>query len=94
MSNKILIAIIVVVIVGVGEFYLLSSRNNSSTGQGHMMEDTSGKPVAQSHRSYEIEITSQPTSIEPKKPATFQYKIKNDKGEILKNYEIAHEKIR
>ena len=30
---------------------------------------------------------------EPKKSATFRYKIKNDKGEILKNYEIVHEKI-
>jgi len=51
------------------------------------------KPVTQSHRSYQIEVTSQLSSIEPKKSATFRYKIKNDKGEILKNYEIAHEKI-
>lgn len=83
MNNKILIVIIIVFLASVGGYYFLSSRNTPSTD----------KPVAQSHRSYEIEVTSQSSSIDPKKPTTFRYKIKNDKGEILKNYEIAHEKI-
>lgn len=94
MNRYIIVAIIAVLFLGAGGYlYFNSQKGTSSTSQGHMMEDTSGKPIAQSHRSYEIEVTSQPVSIEPKKPATFRYKIKNDKGEILKNYEIAHEKI-
>ena len=75
MNNKIFIAIILIIISGIGGYYLLS------------------KPVEQSHRSYEMEVTSKPSNIDPKKPATFRYKIKNDKGEVLKNYEVAHEKI-
>ncbi len=88
MNNKILIAIIIVLIVSAGGYF--SSQKGSPTGQ---MEDTGGKPVAQSHRSYELEVTSKPSSIDPKKPATFRFKIKNDKGEVVKNYAIRHEKI-
>lgn len=54
---------------------------------------TSGKPVTQSHRSYELSLTSKPTNVTPGQPATISYSIKNDKGEILKNYEVVHEKI-
>lgn len=94
MNKYIIVAIIAVLFLGTGGyFYFNSQKGNLSTGQGHLMDDMTGKPVAQSARSYEIEVTSQPASIEPKKPATFRYKIKNDKGEILKNYEVAHEKI-
>lgn len=57
------------------------------------MEDMVGKPVAPSHRSYKIEVTSNTSNIKPDQKATIKYKIKNDKGEPLKNYEIVHEKI-
>lgn len=89
MNNKILVAIIAILILGVGGYFFINSQRGSNTSGEH----TSGKPVAQSHRSYELEITSKPSSIDPKKPATIRYKIKNDKGEILKNYETVHEKI-
>ena len=49
--------------------------------------------VVQSHRSYEIEVTSNTATIKPDQKTTIKYKIKNEKGEILKNYETAHEKI-
>ena len=86
MNNKIIIAIFAVLILGVGGFYFLNSQRENNA------KDTS-KLVVQSHRSYQIEVVSQPSSIEPKKPAAFRYKIKNDRGEVLKNYEIVHEKI-
>lgn len=50
-------------------------------------------PVVQSHRGYEIEVTSNINNIKPQKSVVFTYKIRNDKGEILKDYEVAHEKI-
>lgn len=93
MNTKILITIIIgIVLVGIGGFLYLNSQKSTSL-QGHTMEKKNGKPVAQSQRSYEVEMTSQPTSIEPKKPVTLRFKIKNDKGEILKDFAIAHEKI-
>lgn len=84
-TNKIVIAIITLFILGAGGFYLINSqRRSDSTQQGQ---------IIQSHRSYEIEVTSNTDNIKPQQPATFTYRIKNDKGEILKDYEIAHEKI-
>ena len=53
---------------------------------------TQNEPI-QSHRSYELQITSDTDNLQPQQQTTLTYKIKNDKGEILKNYEIAHEKI-
>lgn len=91
-NNKILISIIVVVVLGVGGYFFMNAQKGSFQ-QDHNMEDTSGKSAAQSHRSYEIKVTSQPTSVEPKKPVTLRYKIKNDKGQVLKNYDVVHEKI-
>lgn len=49
--------------------------------------------VVQSHRSYQVEVLSNTTGIKPQEPRKVVYKIKNDKGDILKNYEVAHQKI-
>lgn len=88
MKNKqLIIGIFALLALGVGGYYFISSQ------KGNNGELINGKPVAQSHRSYEIQVTSKPSSIDPKKPVTLRYKIKNDKGETLKNYEIVHEKI-
>lgn len=95
MNKHAKIALIIIVSLGLGAYFLYGSqsRNAPSAGQGHMVEDTSGKPVAQSHRSYELETTSKLINIKPGQPTTIVYRIKNDKGEILKNYEVVHEKI-
>lgn len=92
MNKYIVVTIIAALVLGVGGYFFVNSQKDT-TGQGHNMEDMSGKPVAQSHRSYEIEVTSNTSGIQPDKKATIKYKIKNDRGEILKNYETVHEKI-
>jgi hypothetical protein len=53
------------------------------------------KPVDQSHRSYEIEVTEKPKAnqITLNKPTTIKYRIKNDEGDIVTDFAIAHEKI-
>lgn len=84
--------IVIVLIVG-GIYYLSNSKKSTPESTGHMMEDTSGKPIAQSHRSYELEVTSTNNTVKPQQSTTITYKIKNDKGEILKDYEVVHEKI-
>lgn len=94
--NKFIIATVIGVILLVGVvIYYNSEKNASNSGQmgGHSMEGMNSKPVAQSHRSYDLEVTSNTEGIKPKQPVNFSFKVKNDKGEILKNYEVAHEKI-
>ena len=87
MNKYILIAIIVV--LGVSGYFFVNSQKRVE----HSAEDMGGKPIAQSHRDYEIEVTSNTSDIQPDKETTIKYKIKNDKGEIVKNYETVHEKI-
>lgn len=94
MNKKFIVIAIIIAVLGIGGYYFLSAQGIiKQSGQEHNMNSMSGDPDAQSPRSYKIQVTSQPNSIDPKKPITFKYKIKNDKGEILKNYTIAHEKI-
>lgn len=82
MNNKLLIGIIIVLVLGAGGYFLIDSQKS-----------TSDKLTLQSHRSYKIEVTSSTGNVKPNQKATIKYKIKNDKGEILKNYETVHEKI-
>ncbi len=95
MNKYLLTTLIVIVVVGGGVYFVYNSQKGKGTShtQGHMMEDTSGKPVTQSHRSYELEITSSINNIKPNQPTKVTYTVKNDKGKILKSYEIVHEKI-
>lgn len=57
----------------------------------YMTEDTNN-PI-QSHRSYELEITSKNNAVKSQQPTSLTFKIKNDKGEILKDFATVHEKI-
>ena len=95
MNRFIIVTIIAVALLGgaVYAYNFSKSRVPSTVGEGHNMEETNTQPVAQSHRSYELEVTSDTTDIKPNQPVAISYKIKNDKGEILKNYAVTHEKI-
>lgn len=84
MKQFVPITLIIGVII-MGGIYIVSSKMKN--------EQTTGKPVIQSHRSYEIEVVSGVTDVKPQQPTQIIYKIKNDKGEILKNFAVAHEKI-
>ena len=89
MKNKYLLSIVILVAVVIGGYFLLDFQKEIAP-EG---ENFSGKPAVQSHRSYEMELTSKLAQVEPGKPVAIAYKIKNDKGQILKNYEVVHEKI-
>lgn len=95
MRKYVLPLVLILLLAAGGLYYFSNSKNNtkqSSTGE-HNMEAMDGKPVAQSHRGYEMEVTSKPAGIDSNQPAIFKYKVKNDKGEVLKNYSVVHEKI-
>lgn len=95
MNRTIVVALIAVVVL-VGGFYLYSSsqqrKNDVQQTGGHGVPAGGHQPVTQGQRSYEPEITSDTSNVTPNQPIKFSYKIKNDKDEILKNYEVAHEK--
>lgn len=96
MNRHIILALITAVLLGGGVYLYFNSQNKASDslehGGGHAVESDT-KPRDQSYRGYEIEVTSNNDAVKTQEPTTFTYKIKNDKGEVLKNYEIAHEKI-
>lgn len=75
------IYIIIAAILLLGGVYLLSSRINEP------------QTVVQSHRSYNLEIISDTGEIKPGEPYFLRYRIRNDLGKILKDFEIVHEKI-
>jgi hypothetical protein len=63
--------------------------------QSNKGESVNNKSVDQSQRSYAIEVTEKPTAnqITLHEPATIKYRIKNDKGDVVTDFAIAHEKI-
>ncbi len=91
MKRYLIVIAIAIIVLGGGLYFFLNRTDTSKHGGGHTAE-TGDNPVIQSHRSYQIEVISD-TTIKLNEPTTFTYKIKNDKGEMLKNYEVAHEKI-
>jgi hypothetical protein len=93
MNNKIIITMLAIILLGGGAYYFAYAQKNNFS-QNHS-EHTGGKPVDQSHRSYEIEVTQKPKPEEIKlnQSVTLKYKIKNDKGEIIKDFLVAHDKL-
>ena len=84
----------VVILILVGVIYILIYQKSAfQQGKEHTMGDMNSNSATQSHRSYEIEVISDTASVQPKQKTTISYIIKNDKGEVLKNYDIVHEKI-
>ncbi len=67
-----------------GGIYILFGRGPSAP------QDQS---VVQSHRSYELIVTSNTNNVAPGQSAKISYQIKNDQGAILKNFATVHEKI-
>jgi len=97
MNRSVIVTFIAIVVLGGGIYLYYNSQKGTNESQQvgkHGGTATGGhQPAAQGQRSYEPEVTSNTTNIKPNQSIKFSYKIKNDKGEILKNYEIAHEKI-
>ncbi len=83
------IILIGAVILSGGAFFL------SHNLQGHQEEVVNNKPADQSHRSYAIEVTEKPTANQAtlNEPTTIRYKIKNDMGDLVTDFAIAHEKV-
>lgn len=95
MNRFIIVAIIALVLLSLGGYLYFNSEKgmgNQQTG-GHGSTSGGHGAATQGERSYEIEVLSSTSNLEPNKEIQFKYKIKTGKGETLKSYEIAHEKI-
>ena len=90
--NRSIIITAIALIVLIGGVYLYTNSQNTPIGD-HKTGELNKKSVVQSHRSYELEVTSSTDGILPNQPIKFEFKVKNDKGEVLKNYQTVHEKI-
>ncbi|MDQ3098137.1 MAG: hypothetical protein M3Q44_00110 [bacterium] len=91
--KKILLALLgVVSIIVLGSYFISSKMSQGEETSEHNTHTESSKPIDQSHRRYEMELVSKVDSVNINQPTTIVYKIKNDKGELLKNYQVVHEK--
>ena len=98
--------IIVIILILAGGIYLASKNSDNSNmhmmGNGQMMNDNSmlgmnmgndKQPVAQSHHSYALKLTSQTTNLQPNQQATITYKIVDEQGNVLKDFALDHTKL-
>src|SRR5581483_748591 len=99
MNRSVIVAFIAIIALGGGIYLYYNSQKGANEsqqtgGHGGTTTTTGGhQPVAQGQRSYEPEVTSDTTNVKPNRPIKFSYKIKNDIGEVFKDFEVAHEKI-
>lgn len=91
--KKYFVYVLLILLVGVGFYYFSSYKNSAELTEDHKMDSMEGSSIDQSHRGYEMEVTSKPAGIDPNQPAVIKYRVKNDRGEILKNYSVVHEKL-
>lgn len=85
------IALAVIVVAG-GIYYAVSAKKGAAP-QNTSTEDLANQPVTQSHRSYDVQVTSDTSNIKPGQATKITYKIVNDKKEIVKDFTVAHEKL-
>lgn len=63
-----------------------SNHSTHNTNSAHSNENTTFKNI------YKAEIKAEPAKIVPKEAVKFTVTVKNEKGDVLKDFEIVHEK--
>ncbi len=86
------IALVLIILVG-GIYYASTNKSSAPQNTNNVDQDTSDQPVAQSHRGYDVQVTSDTSNIKPGQATKVTYKIVNDRKEVLKDFTVAHEKI-
>ncbi len=93
MKSQLLIGIVVVIILGVGGYFFINSQKGIMPWQGNNIMNSDEKPITKPGGSYQLEVTSDTTNIQPKTTTKFSFRVKDASGEVFKKYEIAHEKL-
>lgn len=78
--NKFIIYFIPLIVILFAGIYFLSTKNKV-------------EPTSQNQRIYTMDLISKPDNIVPGQTIKLVYVIKNEKGDIVTKFEIAHEKI-
>lgn len=78
-------------ISAVGIMFLILGGAYLIFGRG--LESVNNNPPIQNYRSYKVEAVSSLNNIQPGQPTNIIYKIKDDQGNILKDFDVVHEKI-
>ncbi len=97
-KNTQLLFVGAVVLVGLlGGWYLIKQRTNSVQNpitheMMSMGEESSSKPVVQSHRSYTL-LSDLAETYQPKVPALYTFSIIDDQGNTIRDFQTVHEKI-
>jgi hypothetical protein len=92
MKKYIIILVCIPVALG-GYFAYAKSKSNQKVSDSVDHAAMSHESADQSHRGYDVQLTSSVEDIRPGQPTKLAYKIVNDKGEVLKDFMVAHEKI-
>jgi len=91
-----ILTLVVLALLAVGSLFFLSTSRPG--GKPPLLprdatEGSSSTPVVQSHRGYSVEVVSDTDGIRSGRETTISYRIKNDRGGVLKDFAVAHEKI-
>jgi hypothetical protein len=69
-----------------------ANTNGSMTAMHHDSSGSNTTPI-QSHRTYSLNILSGLDSVKPGQPTTIKFNIKDEKGDILKDFQLEHTKL-
>lgn len=86
------IALVILLLIG-GIYYASTNKSSAPEITNALNQENSDQPVAQSHRGYNVQVTSDTSNIKPGQATKVTYKIVNDRKEVLKDFTVAHEKI-
>ncbi len=90
MKNYIPYTVIALIILVGSIFYITFAKkgtiptNNKPVDHSAMGHETGTSPIAQSHRSYDVQMTSDTNTIKPGVATKITFKIVNDKKEVVK----------
>lgn len=65
----------------------LAAACNAGKKDALKQPETSGQPIAQSHRTYRFNLLSPPENIQPDQQTNIKFNIKDDRGNILKDFQ-------
>ncbi len=93
------IIVAAIIVLAAGAYYASSSKkkdNSNVSMEGNMAgmdHDSMNNTPIQSHRSYDVQITSDTGKIKTGQATKITFKIVNERKEVLKDFTVAHEKL-
>ncbi len=97
---KLVLTIIAAALVAGGVYFAATTirkdkakTEGANTDHSMMGHDMNSKSADKSHRGYSLQMTSSTDGIKPGQPTKISFKVLNDKGAVLKDFTVGHEKL-